>query len=560
MRLSLNDSIRKKTVVLALTGVMASVFILGAGLVVLQVMEQMMGLQEGLHQHTTMHFESLDYLQRYMYEGNPEDYEKFKEIRTRVRGVAFQFSMADGSYSVEEIREKIDSMGRLLGTMSTEEGKETVELGMKLRSNPMMAAMIQAAKDTVAQEDRFMAIMEEYRTHPDPEYRAGLKPKIDESLKSLVKAKENFTTAISDFKKWVVKTVRRVFVGTFVLFLALSVTASYFMGRSIVKPIVKAIRFSQRVSKGGFDRRLEVETKDETRDLAIAINAICEALRDLAVKIMNGAETLTESAQDLSSTANQFATTATETSASVSEINVTAQELKQAVQTSSENADSVASYAEHSAAIYEIGKKATEEMGHGMALINLEVVEVGERIARLSAQAVRIAEIIDMVDEVAHQSELLSVNASIEAAKAGEFGKGFQVVAAEVKTLSEQSKGATRQVRSILKEIQKAAEAAAKAAEQSASAVQHGLNLNEQASDSMSRLADSFDGAVAFTKKIASTSRQELQGVSQVTDALADIKDATQQNTAGAKLMESRSRELVQLAETLKKLVDNIKV
>ena len=275
---------------------------------------------------------------------------------------------------------------------------------------------------------------------------------------------------------------------------------------------------------------------------------------------MKGAETLTDSAQDLSATANQFATTATETSASVSEINVTAQELKQAVQSSTENADSVASYAEHSVTIYEIGKKATREMGEGMDRINREVVDVGERIANLSVQAIRIAEIIDMVDEVAHQSELLSVNASIEAAKAGEFGRGFQVVAAEVKTLSEQSKGATRQVRSILKEIQKAAGAAAKAAEQSARSVHEGLELNQQAEEAMSRLADSFEGAAAFTRKIAATSRQELQGVSQVTDALADIKDATQQNTAGARLMEARTAELVTLSKTLMAMVEKIKV
>ena len=560
MRLSFNNSLGKKAVLLSSVGMLASIFILIIGLLALSAMEKMVGLQDGIHEHTIMHFQSLDHMKQYIYNNDPQDYQRFMEIRTKCKRIAHLFSMADGSYSEEEIMRTVASMGKMLSNMTIEEGKAQVALGRKLRAHPLMAAMIQAAKESAKQEARILEVMAKYHDNPDAEYRKSLKPEMDQAIAGLIASKENFSRAASDLNRWTGATVRKVFIGAFFLFLISSLSISYLIGKSIVKPIVKAIRFAERVSKGSLEQRLAIESNDEIRDLANAINAICDALQNVIKRVISGAETLTESAQDLTATANQFATTATQTSASVSEINVTAQELKQAVQSSAENADSVAAYAQNSVAVYDSGKKAAQQMGEGMSRINLDVADVGERIVNLSSQAIRIAEIIDMVDEVAHQSELLSVNASIEAAKAGEFGRGFQVVAAEVKTLSEQSKGATKQVRDILKEIQKAADAAAKAAEKSALAVKEGLKLNDQVSDSMARLADSFEGAAAFTRKIAASSRQELQGVSQVTDALADIKDATQQNTAGARLMEDRSAELVSLAKTLMSMVEDITV
>ncbi|MBI9075707.1 MAG: methyl-accepting chemotaxis protein [Desulfatibacillum sp.] len=560
MRLSLTDSLKKKNMVLSAIGMIACTFLLFTGLFSLRLMDRIVGLEEAFHEHTMMHFQSLDHLLRYTYEGDEQDYVRFRELRLRCKGISEGFATATELLKTQSIDEIAGRLAPMMETVTVEDGKDYIIMAKRMGFHSKMKAMIQACVVSTDQEVILLDVAERYHSAGDAASRSTLRPEIELAIQELNKAKLSFATAIADLSHWSSAVIHKVFIGAFLLFLVVSMVLSYFMGRAIVNPILEAIRFAERVAKGGLERRLNLKTNDETRNLASAINAICDAVQILAKEAIKGAASLTESAQDLSATANQFAATATETSASVTEINVTARELQQAVQSSTENADSVASYAEHSAQIYEVGKSATEEMGVGMGRINREVVDVGERIANLSIQAIRIAEIIDMVDELAHQSELLSVNASIEAAKAGEFGRGFQVVAAEVKTLSEQSKGATKQVRSILKEIQKAAEAAAKAAEQSALSVQEGIELNKQASEAMAKLADSFSGAVAFTRKIAATSRQELVGVSQVTNALADIQGATQQNTAGARLMESRTRELVSLAEALKSMVAGIRV
>src|SRR5207302_9134131 len=121
--------------------------------------------------------------------------------------------------------------------------------------------------------------------------------------------------------------------------------------------------------------------------------------------------------------------------------------------------------------------------------IQSQMESIAESIVRLSEQSQSIGEIISTVNDLAEQSNLLAVNAAIEAAKAGEQGKGFTVVAHEVKSLAEQSKQATSQVRAILSDIQRATNGAAMAVEQGAKAVEEGVRQSAEAGRSIAQLA-----------------------------------------------------------------------
>src|SRR6185437_10071117 len=125
------------------------------------------------------------------------------------------------------------------------------------------------------------------------------------------------------------------------------------------------------------------------------------------------------------------------------------------------------------------GRRAVEDSIDGMAQIRLQMELIAESIVRLSEQSQAIGEIIATVNDLAEQSNLLAVNASIEAAKAGEHGKGFAVVAQEVKSLAVQSRQATAQVRSLLNDIQKATGSAVSAAEQGSRVVEAGAKQSK---------------------------------------------------------------------------------
>ena len=167
-----------------------------------------------------------------------------------------------------------------------------------------------------------------------------------------------------------------------------------------------------------------------------------------------------------------------------------------------------------------------------------------------------IGEIIAAVNDLAEQSNLLAVNAAIEAAKAGEQGKGFAVVAHEIRSLAEQSKQATAQVRTILGDIQKATSGAVLATEQGSKAVETGVKQSAQTGESIRVLADSIVEAAQAAAQIAASSQQQLTGMEQVILAVSNIKQAMEQNVAGAKQTEKAAQNLHELGQKLKQLVE----
>jgi methyl-accepting chemotaxis protein len=179
---------------------------------------------------------------------------------------------------------------------------------------------------------------------------------------------------------------------------------------------------------------------------------------------------------------------------------------------------------------------------------------IAESIVRLSEQGQTIGQIIATVEDLAAQSNLLAVNAAIEAAKAGEHGKGFGVVAQEVKSLAEQSRQATDRVRTILGDIQKATTAAVMATEQGGKAVEAGGAQTELAGESIATLAGSVTEAAQAATQIAASSQQQLVGLAQVAGAMENIKQASTQNVASAKQLEVAARNLNDLGQRLKHL------
>ncbi|MCZ7625842.1 MAG: methyl-accepting chemotaxis protein [Candidatus Methylomirabilis sp.] len=171
------------------------------------------------------------------------------------------------------------------------------------------------------------------------------------------------------------------------------------------------------------------------------------------------------SSEIVASTTQQASGTAEEATA-VQETATTVDEVKQTAQVSAQKARAVTDAVQKTAQASQEGRGAVEAGIKGMQELKARMEAIAERILALSEQGQAIGEIIAVVNDLAEQSNLLAVNAAIEAAKAGEAGKGFAVVAAEVKALAEQSKQATAQVRGILNEIQRATQAAVMAAEQ----------------------------------------------------------------------------------------------
>lgn len=277
--------------------------------------------------------------------------------------------------------------------------------------------------------------------------------------------------------------------------------------------------------------------------------------RNITRPLQEAINVLTSSAAQIAGAASQVAASATETAAAVTETTTTAAEVKQTALTAVQKAKNVADSAQHASQTSQRGLEAVEQMNRGINHIRAQTDSVAASIVRLSEQSQAIGAIIATVDDLSAQSNLLAVNAAIEAAKAGEQGKGFAVVAQEVRSLAEQSKQATAQVRTILSDIQKATGAAVMATEQSGKAVETGLQRAEEAGRSVQTLSESITQSAHAAIQIAASSEQQLVGMDQLAMAMENIKQASLQNAQSTRQSEDAARNLTELAQRLRRLV-----
>lgn len=310
----------------------------------------------------------------------------------------------------------------------------------------------------------------------------------------------------------------------------------------------------------GGDLSVKPTPLSEKDVLGNAFATMVENLREVTRQLREGASVLASSATQIVATIAQTASGSAETAAAVSQTSTTIEEVKQTAQMSTEKARYVSESAQKTAQISQNGRKSVEESIEAMHRIQGQMESIAQSVVQLSEQGQAIGEIIASVNDLAEQSNLLAVNAAVEAANAGDRGKGFAVVAQEVKSLAGQSKQATAQVRSILGEVQKATSAAVMVTEQGSKAVESGVKLSTQVREAIGTLAASIDESARAAAQIAASAQQQTVGMDQVALAMQSIKEATAQNVAGAKQSESAAQSLQELGLKLKRLVEHYRV
>jgi methyl-accepting chemotaxis protein len=277
--------------------------------------------------------------------------------------------------------------------------------------------------------------------------------------------------------------------------------------------------------------------------------------RGLVRRLQSAANSLTAAATELMSIASQVAVGTAQTAASTNETTATVEEVKQTAMLVHEKASSVAQGAGNAASSLGSAKLLVEETASGIEQMQGDMDVVSETINRLSEQAQAAGDVVAAVNDLAEQSNLLSVNASIEAAKAGEHGKGFTVVAQEVKNLAEQSKQAVVQVRTILNEIQKASEMAVQAAERGRHTIEAGRDRSVEAGDVMERVAEGAVDDSQAAQQVTASTKQQLAGLEQIAQAIQSINEAGNQSAAGTRQVEQQAQHLQTLALGLKSLI-----
>jgi methyl-accepting chemotaxis protein len=344
--------------------------------------------------------------------------------------------------------------------------------------------------------------------------------------------------------------------------ISLAITISVFLTQSITRPLKTSVQAAESIASGDLTIDLSVAEKrgDELGLLLQALNKMVKNLRQSVKDINEGVSLLGSSANEILAATTQVATGTAETATAITETTTTVEEVQQAAKQTDQKAQSVAESAQLVLKVSQNGQRAVEDSVNGMNHIREQMDTIAQAVVRLSEQSQSIGGIIASVTDIADQSNLLAVNAAIEAAKAGEQGKGFAVVAQEIKNLASQSKQSTLQVRNILNDVQKATSAAVMATEQGSKAVEAGVKQSLAAGEAIRVLSESSNEAVQTATQIVASSRQQVIGMDQIGVAMQNINMAGTETAVSMVQSEKAAKNLTELGMKLKDLVEKFKV
>ncbi|MCP4213388.1 MAG: methyl-accepting chemotaxis protein [bacterium] len=352
-------------------------------------------------------------------------------------------------------------------------------------------------------------------------------------------------------KTFIITGIIILFALVFSIFISLSIT------KSIVRPLNQAVSVAEHLADGDISISIEVENSDETGLLLKAMKNMVENLRKQLKEMAEVATVLAGSSRQIFATTTEFAASFAEIASSLSETVAGMKEVRQTSELSNEKAKAVSERSQDVVQVSQKGESSVNATISSMNGIQEQMLSIAESIVSLSEQNQSIGDIIGVVDDIAEQSRLLAVNASIEAVKAGEQGKGFSVVAGEIKNLALQSKQSTNQVRSILKDIQKATGKSVMVTEKGTKTVESGVNLARQTGEAIKFLGENIVESSKATVQIEVTSRQQLAGIDQIFTAMENINTAISQNSSGARELETATRNLEELGQKMKTILDN---
>jgi twitching motility protein PilJ len=301
-------------------------------------------------------------------------------------------------------------------------------------------------------------------------------------------------------------------------------------------------------------------TEDITGAIADSVNYTIEELRVLVGRINSAAAQVTTATESAQQTSVKLLQAAEKQSREIQETSSQVLKMARAINDVSASASRSVGVARQSLSAAEKGTEAVSNSISGMNEIRDHIQDTAKRIKRLGESSQEIGEIVELISDITEQTNVLALNAAIQAASAGEAGRGFTVVAEEVQRLAERSGEATKQIAAIVKTIQTDTQDAVAAMEKSTQGVVEGTKLSDAAGQALSEIGEVSRRLAQLIEEISVTAQTQAQAAGTVATSMQDILNITKQTTEGTKQTAVSIGQLARLAQELKGSVANFKI
>jgi methyl-accepting chemotaxis protein len=294
--------------------------------------------------------------------------------------------------------------------------------------------------------------------------------------------------------------------------------------------------------------------------LIAGVGQVMETLKRFVSETREAALQLSTSAAEVLAAATQNESSTSAQASAIHETTATMEELKGASHQIAENAQMVASIAESTLTGARTGEGAIKAFMESMEKVRHNAIEVDDAIAKLSRRVERIGTVVEVIDEIADRSDLLALNAALEGAKAGDAGRGFSIVAAEMRRLAENVMESTKEIKNLITEIREATHAAKEASDGNKRMASEGEKLGGSAITSVAGILTGIQDTSDAARVIHLATQQQRTATEQVVQSMSEIEEVTRQAQTGSRQATGAAAELTKLAERLAELVKRFKV